>query len=154
MNDNYNLDIFLSSESTEVKQLFLDLTKCLPIPQKLSKLKILSSIQHQSKYRKTVIGHYKFPFFQVICPQIVDIVKEVALHLRKSQTENLLDANGPQLPVQRARDQRDIGLEKQLNQQVEEHLIQLMKVNKDPYIYIFDCIMALVIFDCYRKSFS
>ena len=52
MNNNYNLDIFFSSNSTdsEVKQLFLDLTRCLPIPQKLSKLKILSSIQHESKY--------------------------------------------------------------------------------------------------------
>ena len=132
MNDNYNLDIFYGSNSTEVKKLFSDLTTCLPIPQKLSKLKILSSIQHESKYRKTVIGHYQFPFFQVISPRIVDIVKEVALHLR--QSGDLHDTDGPSLPDQRAGDQLVFGFEKQLQRQVEECLIQ-MKVNLDLYMF-------------------
>jgi len=123
MNDNYNLDIFFSSNSTEVKKLFSDLTRCLPIPQKLSKLKILSSIQHESKYRKTVIGHYQFPFFRLISPRIVDIVKEVALRLR--QSGDLHDAGGPLLPDPRVRDQLVFGFEKQLQRQVEECLIQM-----------------------------
>jgi len=127
INDNYNLDIFFSSNSTEVKQLFSDLTRCLPIPQKLSKLKILSTIQHESKYRKTVIGHYQFPFFQVICPQLVDIIKEVALHLR--QSGDFYDADAPLLPDPRVRDQLVFGFENQLQKQVEERLIQ-MKVKK------------------------
>ena len=134
MNDNYNLDIFFSSSSNEVKQLFLDLTRCLPIPQKLSKLKILSSIQHESKYRKTVIGHYQFPFFQVICPQIVDIVKEVALHLR--QSGGLRDTDGPLLPDQSAGDQPVFEFGKHLQRQVEDRLIQ-MKVKKDFHVPMF-----------------
>jgi len=134
MNDNYNLDIFFSSNSTEVKKLFSDLTRCLPIPQKLSKLKILSSIQHESKYRKTVIGHYQFPFFQVICPQIVDIVKEVALHLR--QSGGLRDTDGPLLPDQSAGDQPVFEFGKHLQRQVEDRLIQ-MKVKKDFHVPMF-----------------
>ena len=132
MNDNYNLDIFYGSNSTEVKKLFSDLTTCLPIPQKLSKLKILSSIQHESKYRKTVIGHYQFPFFQVISPRIVDIVEKIALHLR--QSGDLHDTDGPSFPDQRAGDQLVFGFEKQLQRQVEECLIQ-MKVNLDLYMF-------------------
>ena len=130
MNDNYNLDIFFSTDS-EVKQLFLDLTRCLPIPQKLSKLKILSSIQCESKYRKTVIGRYQFPFFHVICPQIVNIIKEIALHLRQS---NNLD--GPLLPDQRVEGQLVIEFENQLQQQVEECLIQMM-VRKEYNVILF-----------------
>ena len=146
MNDNYNLDIFFSSNSTEVKKLFSDLTRCLPIPQKLSKLKILSRIQQESKYRKTVIGRYQFPFFQVVCPQIVDIIKEVALHLRQSGDSQDLD--GPVLPDQRVGDQLVFEFEKQLQRQVEERLIK-MKVRKELLLYtVFDCtvIIFLVIF--------
>ena len=120
MNDNYNLDIFFSTDS-EVKQLFLDLTRCLPIPQKLSKLKILSSIQRESKYRKTVIGRYQFPFFHVVCPQIVNIIKEVALHLRQSN-----DTDDPSLPDERVGGQFVVEFENQLLRQVEERLIQMM----------------------------
>ena len=92
MNDNYNLDILFSLQTTEeVKQLFLDLTKCLPIPQKLSKLKILSSIQHESHHRKELTGKYQltFPYFSVVCPQIMDLVKEVAYHLCQSEDSNI-----------------------------------------------------------------
>ena len=130
MNDNYNLDIFFSTDS-EVKQLFLDLTRCLPIPPKLSKLKILSSIQRESKYRKTVIGDYQFPFFQVVCPQIVNIIKEIALHLRQSD-----DSDGPSLPDQRVGGQLVVEFENQLQQQVKEHLIQMMvrKLFKCDYV--------------------
>ena len=122
VNDNYNLDIFFGSDSDVVKKLFLDVTRCLPIPQKLSKLKILSGIQHQSKYRKTVIGRYQFPFFQVICPQIVGIVKEVALHLR--QSGDLQDGDD-RLPDQRVGDQVVFGFEHQLRKEVEDRLIQM-----------------------------
>jgi len=123
--------------STEVKRLFSDLTRCLPIPQKLSKLKILSRIQQESKYRKTVIGRYQFPFFQVVCPQIVDIIKEVALHLRQSGDSQDLD--GPVLPDQRVGDQLVFEFEKQLQRQVEERLIK-MKVRKELLLYtVFDC---------------
>ena len=136
MNDNYNLDIFFSSNSTEVKKLFSDLTRCLPIPQKLSKLKILSSIRHETKHRKTDIGHYQFPFFQVICSQIVDIVKEIALCLRKSQTADLHDADRS---GRRVGNQPAFEFENELKRQVEERLIQ-EKVNKDLYAYtVFDC---------------
>ena len=92
MNENYNLDIYFSPHSTDkVKQLFLDLTKCLPIPQKLSKLKILSSIQHGSHQREELTGKYQltFPYFGVVCPQITDLVKEVAHHLCQSEDSNI-----------------------------------------------------------------
>ena len=120
MNDNYNLDIFFSRKSTEeVKQLFLVLTKCLPIPQKLSKLKILSNIQHGLCYRKAVTGKYQFPYFGVVCPQILDIVKDVACNLSQSEDlHNMQDNNvGHQLVF-----------EEQLQKQVEEHLVGQMKV--------------------------
>jgi len=142
MNDNYNLDIFFSSNSTEVKKLFSDLTRCLPIPQKLSKLKILSRIQQESKYRKTVIGRYQFPFFQVICPQIVDIIKEVALHLRQSGDSQDLDSLV--LPDQRVGDQLVFEFEKQLQRQVEERLIK-MKVRKELLCTLFLIVQSLII---------
>ena len=116
MNDNYNLDTFFSPQSTEeVKQLFFDLTKCLPIPQKLSKLKILSNIQHGLCYRKAVTGKYRFPYFGVVCPQILDIVKDAACKL--FQSEDSQDNNVGQ-----------IVFEEQLQKQVEEHLVGQMKV--------------------------
>ena len=125
MNDNYNLDIFFSPQSTEeVKQLFLELTKCLPIPQKLSKLKILSNIQHGLGYRKAVTGKYLFPYFGVICPQILDIVKVVGCNL--SQSEDLYNVNGICLQDSNVGHQLDFA--EQLQKQVEEHLVGQIKV--------------------------
>ena len=125
MNDNYNLDIFFSPQSTEeVKQLFLDQTRYLPIPQKLSKLKILNSIQHGSKHRKAVIGKYMFPFFGVVCPQIMDIVKEIAHKL--CQSEDLPGGNGTL--SQEVRGDHHLDFEELLQKQVEEHLVGKMTV--------------------------
>ena len=133
MNDNYNLDIFFSRKSTEeVKQLFLDLTRCLPIPQKLSKLKILSSVQQLSKCKGKVTGGYLFPFFAIVCPQIMDIVKEVDRNL--CQSENLRNTNGNSLQERRVDHEFDI--EAQLQKQVEEHLVSKMKVIGNLYLYI------------------
>ena len=130
MNDNYNLDIFFSPESTEeVKQLFLDLTRCLPIPQKLSKLKILNSIQHGSQRGKAVTGKYMFPFFGVVCPQITDIVKEVAHKL--CQSEDLPDSNGTL--SQQMRVEHHLDFEELLQKQVEEHLMDKMTVFENCY---------------------
>ena len=112
LNDNHNLDILLYPESTdEVIQLFQDMTKCLPIPQKLSKLKLLSSIQHGSHYKKEVTGRYLFPFFGVVCTQIMDTVKQVAHDL--FQTKNF--------PAER-NVSCQLSFEEQLQKQVEDVL--------------------------------
>ena len=111
MNDDYNLDILLHPESTdEVIQLFQDMAKCLPVPQKLSKLKLLSSIQHGSHCRKEVTRKYIFPFFGMVCPQIMDTVKNVAHCLY--QTEDL-----PEGKVS-----SQLNFEEQLQKQVEKVL--------------------------------
>ena len=111
MNDDYNLDIFFSRKSTEeVKQLFQDMAKCLPVPQKLSKLKLLSSIQHGSHCRKEVTRKYIFPFFGMVCPQIMDTVKNVAHCLY--QTED-----SPEGKVS-----SQLNFEEQLQKQVEKVL--------------------------------
>ena len=133
MNDNYNLDIFFSRKSTEqVKQLFLDLTRCLPIPQKLSKLKILSSVQQVSKCKKKVTGEYLFPFFAIVCPQIMDIVKETVHNL--CQSEDLHNSDGTTLQERRV--DHEFEFEKQIEKQVEDHLVRKMKVIGDIFIYI------------------
>ena len=120
MNDNYNLDIFFSPQNTEeVKQLFLNLTRCLPIPTKLSKLKILSNIQRRSQ--KTVTGKYQFPYFGVVCAQIMDTVKEVAHRL--CQSEGLDDSNFVFLPERRVGYRFDF--EQQLKFEVEKLLFQM-----------------------------
>ena len=133
MNDNYNLDIFFSPKSSEeVKQLFLDLTKCLPIPQKLSKLKILSSVQQVSKCKEKITGGYLFPFFSIVCPQIMDIVKETDRNL--CQSEDL--RNSDDTSLQERRVDHEFDFEKQLQKQVEKHLISKMKVIGNLYLYI------------------
>ena len=125
MNDNYNLDIFFSRKSTEeVKQLFLDLTRCLPIPQKLSKLKVLSSVKQVSNCKEKVIGGYLFPFFAIVCPQIMDIVKETARKL--CQSEELRNTDGASLLEKRV--DHEFDFEEQLQKQVEMHLLSKMKV--------------------------
>ena len=124
MNDNYNLDIFFSPQSTDkVKQLFLDLTKCLPIPQKLSKLKILSSIQHGSHCRKELTGDYQltFPYFAVVCPQIMDLVKEVAHDICQSEDSNITEVRVGYQP----------GFE-----ELKKHLEERLTKNKVTYVFM------------------
>ena len=121
LNDNHNLDILLHPESTdEVIQLFQDMARCLPIPQKLSKLKLLSSIQHGSHYRKEVTRKYLFPFFGMVCSQITDAVKKVAHSL--FQTED-----SPERKVR-----RQLSFEEQVQHQVERNL----KVKKELLINV------------------
>jgi len=74
-----------------------------------------------------LLNYSSFTIAEVICPQIVHIVKEVALHLR--QSGDFYDADAPLLPDPRVRDQLVFGFENQLQRQVEERLIQ-MKVKK------------------------
>ena len=112
MNENHNLDIVLHPESTdEVIQLFQDMARCLPIPQKLSKLKLLSSILHGSHYKKEVTGKYLFPFFGVVCAQIMDTVKEIAHDLFQKKD----------LPAER-NVRCQLSFEEQLQKQVEKVL--------------------------------
>ena len=60
-----------------------------------------------------------FPYFGVVCPQILDIVKNVACKLSQSEdSHNMQDNNvGHQLVF-----------EEQLQKQVEENLVGQMKV--------------------------
>ena len=137
MNDNYNLDIFFSLQTTDkVKQLFLDLTGCLPIPQKLSKLKIMSNIQHG--LQKAVSGKYRFPYFGVVCAQIMDIVKEVAHRL--CQSENFGYCNFVFLPERRVGYQFDF--EQQLKFQVENLLFQIEVHYILCHKYMCMCVLA------------
>ena len=137
MNNNYNLDIFFSLQCTgQVKQLFLDLTRCLPIPQKLSKLKILSNIQRGSQ--KTVTGKYQFPYFGVVCAQIMDTVKEVAHRL--CQSEGLDDSDFVFLPE---RVGYRFDFEQQLKFQVEKLLFQ-MEVVRHITLYVMHMYMVYV----------
>ena len=134
MNHNYNLDIYFSPQSTdEVKQLFLDLTKCLPIPQKLSKLKILSSIQHGSHHRKELTGKYQltFPYFGVVCPQITDLVKEIDHHLCQSE-----DSNITFIPKVRAGHQLGFEELKQHSEKLKKHLEECLTKYKVTYVFM------------------
>ena len=149
MNDNYNLDIFFSSQSTEeVKKLFLDLTRCLPIPQKLSKLKILSNIQHGLCYRKAVTGKYQFPYFGLICPQILDLVKDVACNL--CQSEDLHNINGTCLQGSNVGHQ--LGFEEILQKQLEEQLVGQMEVMEKHCIIV--CVLRLHVYVSFLSAGS
>ena len=126
MNENYNLDILFepnSPKSQVAKEVYLEITSVLPIPQKLSKLKLVSSIQQDHLNVGTVVGNYKFPYYNLVSNGIAEIVKAECVKLI-GQSVDLRDTQRriPQHP-------KGSQFEEKVLQATRERLVEEMNVS-------------------------